>query len=80
MRIPRGTEPCGELECTEKNQTMSSVVMSPERPEAGPRILPCPVAIQAQHLLAHLQFSHVGLRALAQPQQATDVAVDAATA
>ena len=54
--------------------------MSPERPEAGPRILPCPVATQAQHLLAHLQFSHVGLRALAQPQLAPDVAVDAATA
>jgi hypothetical protein len=59
---------------------MSSVVMAPERPEAGPRILPCPVATQAQHLLAQLQFSHVGSRALARPPVATDVAVDATPA
>lgn len=50
--------------------------MSPERPEAGPRILPCPVATQAQHLLAHLQFSQVGSRALARPPIPADVAVD----
>jgi len=69
-------EPCGELECSENHQTMSSVVMSPERPEAGPRILPCPVATQAQHLLAHLQFSQVGSRALARAPIPADVAVD----
>jgi len=59
---------------------MSSVVTSPERPEAGPRILPCPVATQAQHLLAHLQFSHVGTRALARPPVATDVVTEATPA
>jgi hypothetical protein len=63
-----------------ESQTMSSVVMSPERPEAGPRILPCPVATQAQHLLAQLQFSHVGSRALARLPVESDVAVDATPA
>jgi hypothetical protein len=59
---------------------MSSVVMSPERPQAGPRIAPCPIATQAQHLLAQLQFSHVGSRALARPPVETDVAVEATPA
>ncbi|WP_448143622.1 hypothetical protein [Stenotrophomonas bentonitica] len=54
--------------------------MSPERPEAGPRILPCPVATQAQHLLAQLQFSHVGSRALARLPVESDVAVEATPA
>jgi hypothetical protein len=59
---------------------MSSVVMSPERPQAGPRIAPCPIATQAQHLLAQLQYSHVGSRALARPPVETDVAVEATPA
>lgn len=53
---------------------MSSVVTSPERPEAGPRILPCPVATQAQHLLAQFQFSQAGSRALAREPVAPDIA------
>ncbi|MGH8044857.1 MAG: hypothetical protein ACREOX_09610 [Stenotrophomonas sp.] len=48
----------------------------PERPQAGPRIAPCPIATQAQHLLAQLQYSHVGSRALARPPVETDVAVE----
>jgi len=53
---------------------MSSVVTLPQRPEAGPRILPCPVATQAQHLLAQLQFSQAGSRALARAPVAPDIA------
>lgn len=56
---------------------MSIDVMSPERPEAGPQITPCPVATQAQHLLAQLQFSQVSARALSRPAVDTDLAVAA---
>jgi hypothetical protein len=56
---------------------MSSVVMSSERPVAGPQIAPCPAATQAQHLLAQLQYSHVGSRALARQPVESDVAVEA---
>ncbi len=54
---------------------MSSVVTPPERPQAGPCIAPCPVATQAQHLLAQQQFSLAASRALARQPVATDVAV-----
>jgi hypothetical protein len=56
---------------------MSRVVTSPERPPAGPLIAPCPVATQAQHRLAQLQFSQAASRALARAPIAPDVAVDA---
>ena len=75
MRIPSGGEPGG---CTLKgneSQNMSSVVTSPERPQAGPCIAPCPVATQAQHLLAQQQFSLAASRALSRQPVATDVAV-----
>ncbi|MFL9584149.1 hypothetical protein [Stenotrophomonas sp. AB1(2024)] len=51
--------------------------MSSERPVAGPQIAPCPAATQAQHLLAQLQYSHVGSRALARQPVESDVAVEA---
>jgi len=54
---------------------MSIVVTSPERPEAGPCIAPCPVATQAQHLLAQQQFSQAASRALARLPVVADVAV-----
>ncbi|MGE8215055.1 hypothetical protein D3C87_199330 [compost metagenome] len=59
---------------------MSSVVITTERPPAGPRIAPCPQATQAQHLLAHLQFSQIGSRALTQPALEADIAVAATPA
>ena len=59
---------------------MSSVVMSAERPQAGPRIAPCPQATQAQHLLAHLQFLQLGSRALTLPLVEADIAVVATPA
>ncbi|MEG2804099.1 hypothetical protein [Stenotrophomonas sp.] len=59
---------------------MSSVVTPPERPQAGPRIAPCPQATQAQHLLAHLQFLQVGSRALTRPALDADIAVVATPA
>ncbi|WP_256777405.1 MULTISPECIES: hypothetical protein [unclassified Stenotrophomonas] len=62
------------------NQTMSSVVITAERPQAGPRIAPCPQATQAQHLLAHLQFSQLGSRALTKPPLDADIAVAATPA
>jgi len=55
-------------------------VMSPERPVAGPQITPCPVATQAQHLLAQLQFSQVSARALSRPPVDTDLATAATVA
>ncbi|RRU11223.1 hypothetical protein [Stenotrophomonas sp. 278] len=54
---------------------MSSVVTSPERPQAGPCIARCPVATQAQHLLAQQQFSLTASRALARLPEVTDVVV-----
>ncbi|MCC7633645.1 hypothetical protein [Stenotrophomonas rhizophila] len=54
--------------------------MSHERPPAGPQIAPCPVATQAQRLLAHLQFSQLGSRALTQPPVDADIAVAATPA
>ncbi|MCW6027900.1 hypothetical protein EDF74_2126 [Stenotrophomonas rhizophila] len=58
---------------------MSSDVMTPERPPAGPQIAPCPVATQAQHLLAHLQFSQVSARALSRLPVDADLAIAAPT-
>ncbi len=63
-----------------RKSDMPSVVMSPERPPAGPQIAPCPVATQAQRLLAHLQFSQLGSRALTQPPVDADIAVAATPA
>jgi hypothetical protein len=57
-----------------ENQTMSSVVTLPERAEAGPCIAPCPIATQAQHQLAQLQFSQSASRALARPPVVADIA------
>jgi len=51
--------------------------MTPERPQAGPQIAPCPVATQAQHLLAQLQFSQVSARALSRLPVDADLAVAA---
>ncbi len=59
---------------------MSIDVMFPERPVAGPQITPCPVATQAQHLLAQLQFSQVSARALSRPPVDTDLAIAATVA
>ncbi|WP_312237831.1 hypothetical protein [Stenotrophomonas sp.] len=59
---------------------MSSVVITAERPPAGPLIAPCPQATQAQHLLAHLQFSQLGTRALTRPPLDADIAVSATPA
>lgn len=59
---------------------MSIDVMTPERPQAGPQITPCPVATQAQHLLAQLQFSQVSARALSRPPVETDLAIAATAA
>lgn len=56
---------------------MSSVVTVPERAEAGPCIAPCPIATQAQHQLAQLQFSQSASRALARPPLVADIAATA---
>ena len=54
--------------------------MTPDRPQAGPQITPCPVATQAQHLLAQLQFSQVSARALSRLPVDTDLATAATAA